>query len=108
MSGPRSGLDEGSRLSQYTLVPEATVKEFGTNALPWIKTKAWTLIREKGWENTLEPAVACTFTEEFTTAAPLAALRVIVTELESWLGKSMELGLKLAVTPFGRDDASRV
>jgi hypothetical protein len=83
MSGPRSGLDDGSRLSQYTLVPAATVKGFGANALPWIRTKDWTLMRLKGWENALEPAVALTLTVEFTTAAPLAALRVIVTELES-------------------------
>jgi hypothetical protein len=95
-------------LSQYTLVPAATLKEFGTNALPWIKTKAWTLMRLKGWENTLEPAVATMFTVEFTTAAPLAALRVIVTWLESWAGKSMELGLKLTVTPLGSVDAVRV
>jgi hypothetical protein len=52
--------------------------------------------------------VAWTLTEEFTTAAPLAALRVIVTELESWAGKFTELGLKLAVTPLGRDDAASV
>jgi hypothetical protein len=108
MSGPRSGLDEGSRLSQYTLVPAATVKEFGTNVLPWIKTKAWTLIRLKGCENTLEPAVALMLTVELTTAAPLAALRVIVTELESWPGKLTELGLNVAVTPLGRGDAVRV
>jgi hypothetical protein len=95
-------------LSQYTLVPAATVKEFGTNTLPWMRTKAWTLIRLKGWENTLAPAVALMFMVEFTTAAPLAALRVIVTELESCVGKSTELGLKLAVTPLGRGDAVRV
>ena len=95
-------------MSQYTLVPAATVKEFGKNALPWIKTKAWTLIRLKGWENTLEPAEALMFTVEFTTAAPLAAVKVIVTWLESWAGKLTELGLKLAVTPLGSADAVSV
>ena len=48
MSGPRSGLDEGSRLSQYTLVPVATERLDGLNELPWIKTRAWTLMMENG------------------------------------------------------------
>lgn len=95
-------------MSQYTLVPVDTDKEFGVNTLPWMKTKAWTLIRLKGWEKTLEPAVALMLTVEFTTAAPLAALRVIVTELESWAGSWTELGLKLTVTPLGSGDAARV
>jgi hypothetical protein len=62
----------------------------------------------KGWEKTLEPAVACRFTVAFTTAAPLAALRVIVTELESWLGRLMVAGLKVAVTPLGRAEPANV
>jgi len=45
---------------------------------------------------------------EFDTAAPLAAVRVIVTELESPDGKDTELGWKVAVTPLGRADAPRV
>jgi len=61
-----------------------------------------------GWVKTLEPAVAFTFTVEFTTAAPLAAVRVIVTELESPDGKSTELGWKVAVTPLGSEDAPSV
>lgn len=44
----------------------------------------------------------------FATAAPLAAVKVIVTELEIWEGSSTELGLKLAVTPDGRPEAENV
>jgi hypothetical protein len=95
-------------LSQYTLAPDATVKELGENALPWISTKAGTLIRVNGWVNTLEPAVAITFTVALTTVAPVVALRVTVTGLWSWAGRLTELGLKMAVTPVGRPVAENV
>jgi hypothetical protein len=95
-------------LSQYTLVPAATERLGGLNELPWIKTSAWTLMIWNGWVKTLEPAVAFTLIVEFTTAAPLAAVSVIVTELESPDGKSTELGWNVAVTPLGSDDAPRV
>ena len=94
-----------SRLSQYTLVPAATVNELGTNALPWIKTNADTLDSESWDVNTLEPEVAWTVMVESPAAAPLAALRVIVTGLETWSGRLTELGWKVAVIPFGRDVA---
>jgi hypothetical protein len=79
MSGPRSGLTDGSRLSQYTFVPAATLNELGMNAFPWIVTNAETLISGNDWVNTLEPAAAWTLTVELTTVAPLAAVRVRVT-----------------------------
>jgi len=46
--------------------------------------------------------------EELPAAVPEAALRVIVSGVESCDGRLRELGWKVAVTPFGSDEADSV
>ena len=55
-----------SRLSQYTLVPAATVNELGTNALPWIKTNAvYILTRVYKTEDEARKGIATALAEKY-------------------------------------------